>query len=90
VGLKALSQENLALPYVLPGSEQDFMPFFIGTGPHPFPKIGPFHIGVVLEIAGATVVRTPFASEADPGGGPVVSLFHLGIELRQLLEMVAF
>jgi len=89
-GLKALSQEISALPGVLSGSVHKLPLFFIGTGSYSLPKISPFYIGMVLEIAGAAIVRTSPAGEADLAGRPVVGLIHLGIEPGQLSKQGAF
>jgi len=89
-GPKALSQESSALSDMLPGSVHKLQLFFIGTGSYSLPKISPFYIGMVLEIAGAAIVRTSPAGEADLSGYPVVGFFHLGIEPGQLSKQCVF
>jgi len=89
-GLKALSQESSALPGVFPGSVHKLPLFFIRTGSYSLPEISPFYIGMVLEIAGAAIVRTSPAGEADLSGYPVVGFFHLGIEPGELSKQGAF
>lgn len=78
-GFQALSQQTSALFNVLPGSVHKLPLFLIGTGLYPLPKVSPFYIRMVLEMAGAAIVRTSPAGEADLAGCLVVGLLHLGI-----------
>jgi len=89
-GSQALSQESSALSDILPGSVHELPLFFTGTGPYPLPKISPFYISMVLEVASAAIVRTSVAGEADLPGSPIVGLLHLGIEPGQFFKQGAF
>ena len=88
-GPKALSQENSAPSDILPGSVYKLPLFFIGTGSYSIPKISPFYIRMVLEMAGAAVVSASAAREADLVGVPVVCALHIGVEQGQLCEQGA-
>jgi hypothetical protein len=88
-GSKALSQEILALSDVFPGSGHKFPLFFMRPGTYSLPKISPFYISMVLEIAVTAIVRTSSAGEADLVRRLVVCLLHLEIELGQLSKQSA-
>jgi hypothetical protein len=76
--------------YILLGLGQGGLQQFLRTRLQSLPKIGPFYVSMMLEIAGAAIVWTAFTGETYLSSGPVVSIFHLGIESRQVCKKVTF
>ena len=76
----------MRLTYVAPGPLLVVGPAGGGQPGQARQQVGPLDAGVVLEIAGAAVVRAVFAGQAQGLGISDVGVLHVGIEGGQLAE----
>jgi hypothetical protein len=66
------------------------LPLFLLTGLESFPQIGPFDVGLMKEVTGATIVGTPAAGKSQLIGYVGIGLSHFPIEDGELVEKQAF